>query len=258
MGLQDQPSSAVPLQVPVHLLQPSQSYMQAVPNTVHVQPSYVLASQPMQSQTYSSLPSTAQQQLTVLHLVQPTPAQSTSTVPQKTDIQSCPLARQSVQANATAPPNYPPGVQKLTSTHVLPPLQQAEPGQALPSLQQATQNIPPDQQFAVQNLPNVQNLPASQPASAYIAVQHASTVQNFQEAAALQLSMQASETGASSQQHCLSGASLKSQEDPLMTAQATSQKGLHVASMIAAGKENVKESSFQTSHTFDVPAQPVR
>ncbi|XP_053092219.1 serine/threonine-protein kinase WNK2-like isoform X6 [Pangasianodon hypophthalmus] len=272
LGLQSQPASAASLQVPGHLLQPSQSYMPAVPSAVPVQPSYVPASQPVQPQTYSSLPSTAQQQATIIQPVQATPAQSTSTVPQMANIQSCPLTRQSgqtiAQANAIVPQSYTPGVQQFASTHILPPLQQAEAGQTVPSLQKATQNLLPDQQSAgstVQHLTNVQTLPASQcsvqPVSAYIAVQHASTVQSFQEVAALQLSMQASQRGASSLQLGSSGATPIGQEDPLLTAQATMQKGLHAAGMIAAGKADFKESAIltaplQTSHTIEVAVQP--
>lgn len=271
LGLLSQPTSAASLQVPGHLFQPSQSYVPTVPNTVPVQPSYAPTSQPMQPQTYSSLPTIAQQEATVLQPVLPTPAQGTSTVLQIVNMQSCPLTRQSVQpvvqANATVPQSYSPGVQQLPSTHILPPLQQAEPGQTLPPLQQAGQNLLPDQQAAsltVQHLTNVQNLQASQcsvqPVSAYIAVQHASTVQNFQEAAALQLNMQAAQREASSMQHGSPGAALIRQEDPLLT--VTTQKGLHAAGMIAAGKADFKESTFitpplQTSHIIEVPAQPV-
>lgn len=273
LGLQSQPASAASLQVPGHLLQPSQSYVQAVPNTVPLQPSYVPACQPVQPQTFSSLPSTAQQQATIIQSVQSTPAQSASTIPQMVNVQSCPLTRLSgqpiAQANATVPQSYTPGVQQLASTHILPPLQQAEAGQTLPSLQQATQNVLPDQQSAgstVQHLTNVQNLPASQcsvqPISGYIAVQHASTVQSFQEAAALKLSMQASQRGAPSLQHGLSGATTMGQDDSLLSGQATKQKGLHAAGMIAAGKSDFKESAIltapsQTSHKIEVPAQLV-
>lgn len=274
LSLQTQPASAASLQVPGHLLQPSQSYVPAVPNTVPVQPSYVPASQPVQLQTYSSLPShLAQQQATIIQPVQTTPAQSKSTVPQMVNIQSCPLPRQSgqpiAQANAAVPQSYSPGVQQLASTHILPPLQQAEAGQTLPSMQQVIQNLLPDQQSAdstVQRLTNVQHLPASQrgvqPVSAYGAVQHASTVQSFQDAAALQLNMQASQRGASSLQQGSTGVAVMGQEDPLVTGQATTQKGLHAAGKIAAGRTDFKESAIrtaplQTSHTVDVPAQPV-
>lgn len=255
--------------MPGHLLQPSQSYVPAVPIAVPVQPSYVPASQPVQLQTYSSLPSTAQQQASILQPVQCTPAQSISTVPQMANIQSCPLTRQSGQPYATVPQSYTPGVQQLGSAQILPPLQQAELGQTLPLLQQAIQNLLPDQQSAgstVQHLTNVQNLPASQcsvqPVSAYIAVQHSPTVQSFQEAAALQQTMQASRRGASSLQHGSSGAALMGQEDPLLTVQVTAQKSLHTAGTIAAGKADFKESAFlaapsQTSHTNEVPAQQV-
>ncbi|XP_060787577.1 serine/threonine-protein kinase WNK2-like isoform X2 [Neoarius graeffei] len=273
LSLQTQPASAASLQVPGHLLQPSQSYVPAVPNTVPVQPSYVPASQPVQLQTYSSLPShLAQQQATIIQPVQTTPAQSKSTVPQMVNIQSCPLPRQSgqpiAQPNAAVPQSYSPGVQQLASTHILPPLQQAEAGQTLPSMQQVIQNLLPDQQSAdstVQRLTNVQHLPASQrgvqPVSAYGAVQHASTVQSFQDAAALQLNMQASQRGASSLQQGSTGVAVMGQEDPLVTGQATTQKGLHAAGKIAAGRTDFKESAIrtaplQTSHTVDVPAQP--
>ncbi|KAF4070642.1 hypothetical protein AMELA_G00287690 [Ameiurus melas] len=272
LGLQSQPASAASLQVPGHLLQPSQSYVQAVPNTVPLQPSYVAACQPVQPQTFSSLPSTAQQQATIIQSVQSTPAQSALTVPQMVNVQSCPLTRLSeqpiAQANATVPQSYTLGVQQLASMHILPPLQQAEAGQTLPSMQQTTQNVLPDQQSAgstVQHLTNVQNLPALQcsvqPVSGYIAVQHASTVQSFQEAAALQLSMQASPRGAPSLQHGLSGAATMGQDNSLPSGQATKQKGLHAAGMIAAGKSDFKESAIltvpsQSSHKIEVPAQP--
>lgn len=256
------------LQVPGHLLQPSQSYVPAVPNTAPVQPSYVPASQPVQLQTYTSLPFTAQQQAAILQPVQPTPAQSTSPAPQMANIQSCSLIGQSVQpiakANAAVAQSFTPGVQQLAITHILPPLQHSEPGQTLPSMQQATQNLLPDHQSAgstVQHLTNVQNLPASQcsvqPISAYIAAQHTPPVQSFQEVAALQLKMQASQRGPSSMQHGSSGATLMDRDDPLLTAQATSHKGLHAASTI-----DFKESAFltaplQTVHMIDVPVQQV-
>ncbi|XP_058244696.1 serine/threonine-protein kinase WNK2-like isoform X4 [Hemibagrus wyckioides] len=247
LGLQSQPASAASMQVPGHLFQPSQSYVAAVQNPIPVQPSYVPANQPVQPQTYSSLPSTAQQQATIIQSVQPIPAQSTPSVPH-----SCTLTRQSgqpiVQGSATAPQSYPPGVQQLASTHILLPLQQAEPGQTTPVLQQAApKNVLPDQ-----HLTNVQNLPASQCSiSAYRAVQHASAVQSFPEAPALHLSVQTS-------QHGSSGAAPTGQEDPL---QATTRKALHAASMIAAGKADFKEpvilnAPLQTGYTIEVPVQP--
>ncbi|KAK3540099.1 hypothetical protein QTP70_025801, partial [Hemibagrus guttatus] len=255
LGLQSQPASAASLQVPGHLFQPSQSYVAAAQSPVPVQPSYVATNQPVQPQTYSSLSSTAQQQATIIQPVQPIPAQSTPSVPH-----SCTLTRQSgqpiAQGSAKVPQSYPPGVQKLASTHILPPLQQAEPGQTLPALQQAApKNVLPDQQSTMQHLTNVQNLPASQcsvqPVSAYRAIQHA--VQSFPEAPALQLSVQTS-------QHGSSGAAPTGQEDPL---QATTQKGLHAApcSMIVAGKADFKEpviltAPLQISHMFEVPVQP--
>ncbi|KAK2840866.1 hypothetical protein Q7C36_012445 [Tachysurus vachellii] len=213
-------------------------------------PSYMPASQMVQPQTYSSLPSTAQQQPTVL------PAQSTSCVPQ-----SCTLTRQSgqplAQASATIPQIYSCGVQQLASTHILPPLQHTEPGQTLPPLQQAApKNILPDQQSAgstVQHLTNVQIFPASQctvqPVSAYRAVQHTSTVQSSPETPSLQLSMQTS-------QHISSSAAQKGQED-----HATTHKGLHAVSMLAIGKADFQESvlltaPLQPSHTIDDPVQP--
>lgn len=231
------------MQVPGHLFQPSQSYVAAVQNPVPVQPSYVPANQPVQPQTYSSLPSTAQQQATIIQPVQPIPAQNTPSVPH-----SCTLTRQSgqpiVQGSATVPQSYPPGVQQLASAHILLPLQQAEPGQMLQ--QAAPKNVLPDQ-----HLTNVQNLPASQcSVSAYRAVQHASAVQSFSEAPALQLSVQ--KRGSSS-------AAPTAQEDPL---QATTRKALHAASLITAGKADFKEpviltAPLQTSHTTEVPVQLV-
>lgn len=245
LSLQNQPASAASLQVPGHLLQPSQSYVPAVPSTAPVQPSYVPASQTV-LQTYSSLPSSAQQQATILQPVQPPAAQSTSTVPQMANIQSCPITGQPgqpiIQANAAVLKSFTPGMQQLASTNILPPLQQVEPSQTLPSLQQATQNLLPDQQSTVQHLTSVQNLPASQcsvqPVSAFIAVQHVPTVQR----------------GASSLQH--------GQEDPLLIAQVTAQKVFHATGIIAAGKADFQESAFlsapsQTGHRVDVPAHQV-
>ncbi|KAI5621930.1 serine/threonine-protein kinase WNK2-like, partial [Silurus asotus] len=258
------PSSAASMQVPGHLLQASQSYMPAVPNVVPLQPSYVPASQPVQPQAYSSLPSTAQKQATILQPVQPTPAYSSSGVPKMVSIQSCPLTRPIAQANASVPQGYAAGMQQLASTHIQPPLQQIEAGQTLVSLQQAKHLLPDQQSVSstVQQLTNVQNLPASQctvqPVSAYIAVQHPFSVQSFQETPALQISMQASHRI----HHGSSGAAPMSQEDTLLTEQATAQKDLNAAGMIAAGKADFKESAsltvpLQTSHRIDVTAQVV-
>lgn len=254
LGLQSQPASAVSLQVPGHLLLPSQTYVTAVPNTAPVQPSYVPASQPVQMHTYSSLPSTAQQQATILQPVQPTPAQSTSPVPQMASIQSCSLIGQCgqsvVQANAAVPQSFTPGVQQLASMHILPPLQQSEPGQMLPSMQQATQNVLADQQSAgstAQHLTNVQNLPASQcsvqPVTAYIAAQHAPS--------ALQLNMQASHRAPSSVQHDSSAATPMSREDPMLT----SCKGLSTVDF----KESTAflPAPLQTIHMIAAPVQQV-
>lgn len=251
------------------MLQPSQSYVPAGPNTVPVQPGYVPASQPVQPQTYAPLPSAAQQQATVIQPVQSAPAQSTSIVPQMVNVQSCTLTRQSgqpvVQANATVPQSYSSCMQQLASTHILPGLQQAEAGQTLPSFQQVAQNLLPDQQSVastVQHLTNVHSLPASQcsvqPVSAYTAAQHVSTVHSFQEATALQPSMQTSQRGTTSLQH---GALLVGQGEPLLTGQATTQV-LHTAGMIAPGKVDFKESviltaPLQTSHRTEVPGQLV-
>ncbi|KAF5893214.1 serine/threonine-protein kinase WNK2-like isoform X1, partial [Clarias magur] len=273
LGLQSQPAPAASLQVVGHVLQPSQSYVPAVPNSVPVQPSYVPASQPVQPQAYTSLPSAAQQQATVIQPVQSVPAESTSIVPQMVNVQNCTLTRQSgqpiVQANATVPQSYSPCMQQLASTHILPVLQQAEAGQTLPSLQQVSQNLLPDQQSvasAMQHLPNVHSLPASQSnvqsVSAYTAAQIVSTVHSFQEAAALQPSMQTSQWGATSLQHGSSGALLMGQGEPLLTGQATTQKVLHTAGMMAPGKVDFKESviltaPLQTSHRTEVPGQLV-
>lgn len=236
LGLLNQPVSAAPMQVSGHLFQPSQSYVPAVANAVPLQPSYVPASQPVQLQTYSSLPFTAQQQAAV---IQPLPAQGTLSVPQ-----SCPPTRQSgqpvVQAGATVPQSYTPAVQQLASTHILPPLQPAEPGQTLPSLQQATQNVLPDHQSATSTV---------QPITAYRAVPHASTVQSFPEAPALQLSMQAS-------QHAPPRAAPTGQEDGPLTGQATTQKGFYAAGMIAVDSV-ILTAPLQTSHAIEVPVQPV-
>ncbi|KAM9475128.1 serine/threonine-protein kinase WNK2 [Clarias gariepinus] len=269
LGLQSQPAPAASLQVAGHMLQPSQSYVPAGPNTVPVQPGYVPASQPVQPQTYAPLPSAAQQQATVIQPVQSAPAQSTSIVPQMVNVQSCTLTRQSgqpiVQANATVPQSYSSCMQQLASTHILPGLQQAEAGQTLPSFQQVAQNLLPDQQSVastVQHLTNVHSLPASQcsvqPVSAYTAAQHVSTVHSFQEATALQPSMQTSQRGTTSLQH---GALLVGQGEPLLTGQATTQV-LHTAGMIAPGKVDFKESviltaPLQTSHRTEVPGQLV-
>ncbi|XP_046727045.1 serine/threonine-protein kinase WNK2-like isoform X7 [Silurus meridionalis] len=262
LGVQSQPASAASMQVPAHLLQASQSYMPAVPNAVPLQPSYVPASQPVQPQAYSSLPSTAQKQATIIQPVQPTPAYSSSGVPQMVSVQSCPLTRPIAQANASVPQGYAAGMQQLASTHIQPSLQQIEAGQTLVSLQQAKHLLPDQQSVSstVQQLTNVQNLPASQctvqPVSAYIAVQHPFSVQSFQETPALQISMQASHRI----HHGPSGAAPISQEDTLLTEQATTQKDLNAAGMIAAGKADFKESAsltvpLQTSHRIDVTAQ---
>ncbi|TSL97260.1 Serine/threonine-protein kinase WNK2 [Bagarius yarrelli] len=257
LGLQSQTASAASMQqVPGHLFQPTQSYMPAVQKPVPVQPSYMSASQPMQPQMYSSLPSTAQQQATIIQPVQLIPAQSAAGVSQ-----NCPLAKQSGQplapACAAVPQSYTSGIHQLASTNILPALQHAEPGQTLQSLHQATQNVLPDQQSAastLQHLTNVQNLSSSQcsmqPVPAYRALQHASAVQSFQDAAALQLSMQTA-------QHGSSGATLAGQEDLLLTGHATTQKGHHAAGIIAGGKAgSVIPTSLQTSHMIDVPVHP--
>ncbi|XP_062855236.1 serine/threonine-protein kinase WNK2-like [Trichomycterus rosablanca] len=251
LGLQSQPASAFALQVPGHVLQPSQNYVSTVSTSVPVPPIY-MPSQPVQPQSYPSVPPTAQQQATMTQLLQHTHTQGIPAAPQVANVQSCSLAGQSGQANATIQ-SYNPAGQQVASSQTLPPLQQTAAAQTLQHLQQvvdaATVILPPVQQAAgganVQNLPDSQD--SGQPASTYIPVQYSSAVQSFEENVPLQLSMQSIQTAASSLQHGLTAAPPMQQQAAQQTGQTSLHPGFHTTGAASAGIAELNESARQTA-----------
>ncbi|XP_072538315.1 serine/threonine-protein kinase WNK2-like isoform X2 [Salminus brasiliensis] len=258
--------SAATLQIHAHLLQSSQSYSAAAaaaPVVAPTQPGYPPVGQPLQPQSYPSVPSTAQQQAAFvqqLPVQQPAVAQSMSTAPPVVNIQSYTAAGHtglpSVQANVHQSVSY----VAVPAAQTIPPVQPAAavPSQIVPALQQTlgttTQTLP-----LVQQVINAQNLPASkssvQSVPAHMSVQPVSAVQNYPDAATMHISMQTVQTGASSLQHSsIAPPPMQSRPEAVQhqhPAQLSGQ-GFPPQSGTATGKTELAESALQTA-----PVQPL-
>ncbi|KAL7884358.1 hypothetical protein AOLI_G00071280 [Acnodon oligacanthus] len=244
------------LQIHAHVLQPSQTYS-AASAVAPIQPSYPPTVQSVLPQSYTSVPSTAQQQSTfVQQLPVQQPAQSTLIAPPLLNVQSYSAVGQPGQPSANVHPHAP--VQQTVSTQsyvpvgtvqTLPAVQPAAASQVLPSLLQAvgaaTQTLPPVKQATaatVQHVANAPNLEASQssvqPVSAYLPVQQVSTVQSYPDIAALPLGMQTVQTGASSlpQGQHASMQPIPDQQPAQPTGQSPAHQGFHPMGVTAGGK----------------------
>lgn len=220
LGLHGHPTSAIGLQVPGHVLQPSQNYMSGVSNSVP--PVYMPASQPLPPQNYPSGPPTAQPHATVTQLLQHT--------------QSIPAAPQ-VQVNAAIQSYTPVAIANSQTFSIL---QQATAAQTLQPVHQvvdaSSSVLPVVQQAAGEtniHLPDV--LDCRQPASTYIPVQYISSIQSFQE----NVPLQSVQTAASSLQHGLATAPPMQQQ----AAQQTSRTSIHQAELHAQLKEVARQTT---------------
>ncbi|KAL6456637.1 hypothetical protein MHYP_G00351810 [Metynnis hypsauchen] len=262
------------LQIHAHVLQPSQSYS-AASVVAPIQPSYPPTAQSVLPQSFPSVPSTAQQPSTfVQQLPVQQPAQSTLIAPPLLNVQSYSAVGQTGQPSVQANVHPRAPVQQTVSTQSYVPVGTvqtlpAAASQVLPSLLQAvgaaTQTLPPIKQATaatVQHVANAPNLEASQssvqPVSAYVPVQQVSTVQSYPDVAALPLSMQTVQTGASSlpQGQHASLQPIPDQQPAQPTGQATARQGFHPVGVTAGGKITELTESLQSVAPAAAPVFP--